>query len=102
MRIHFLDKKLAALYEQGKGADHLDPAVYEAFLDVVASVQAARDTLDLRALKWLHYEKLRGDRQGDRSMRLHEGRRLIVREHRDAEGVFIEIVAITDYHRRER
>jgi len=102
VRIHFLDKKLEALYQQGKGAERIDPAVYEAFLDVVASVQAARDTRDLRALKWLHYEKLRGDTQGDRSMRLHKGQRLIVREQRDADGAFIEIVAIDDCHRRER
>jgi proteic killer suppression protein len=102
VRVVFSDKNLEALYAHEKGARRLDPAVFEAFLDAVASVQAAKDTRDFRALKWLHYEKLKGDRGGERSLRLHKGHRLIVREQRDAEGAFIEILAIGDYHRRER
>lgn len=102
MRIDFLDKKLEALYTQKKGARRLDPEVYEAFLEVVASVQAAKSPQDLRALRSLHYEKLKGNRKGDRSLYLHKGHRLIVREQRDAEGIYLEIVEIDDYHRRER
>jgi proteic killer suppression protein len=102
VRIDFLDKKLQALYAQEKGARRLDPEVYEAFLEVVAAVQAAKNPQDLRALKSLHYEKLKGDRKPDRSLRLHKGYRLIVREQRDADGIYIEIVEIDDYHRRER
>ena len=102
MRIDFSDKKLQALYTHEKGARRLDPEVHEAFIEVVAAVQAAKNPQDLRALKSLHYEKLKGDRQGDRSLRLHKGYRLIVREQRDAEGICIEIIEIDDYHRRER
>ena len=102
MRIDFSDKKLQALYTHEKGARRLDPEVYEAFIEVVAAVQAAKNPQDLRALKSLHYEKLKGDRQADRSLRLHKGYRLIVREQRDAEGIYIEIIEIDDYHRRER
>jgi proteic killer suppression protein len=102
VRIVFPDKKLEALYTHEKGAHRLDPAVYDAFVDAVASVQAAKDPRDLRALKWLHYEKLKGDRRGERSLRLHKGHRLIVREQRDTEGAVIEILRIEDYHRRER
>ena len=76
----FLDKKLEALYTQEKGAQRLDPAVFDAFLEIVAAVQAAKDPQDLRALKSLHYEKLK----------------------RDDQGLYIEIVKIDDYHRRER
>ena len=102
MRIVFVDKKLQTLFTQAKGAHRLDPAVYEAFLEVVAAVQAARDPQDLRALKSLHYEKLKADRKADRSLRLHRGYRLIVREQRDARGIYMEIIEIDDYHRRER
>jgi toxin HigB-1 len=102
VRIAFSDKKLQALYTHEKGAHRLDPDVYAAFLDVVAAVQAAKDPQDLRALKSLHYEKLKGDRRPDRSLRLHKGHRLTVREQRDAEGLYIEIIEIDDYHRRER
>jgi plasmid maintenance system killer protein len=80
VRVVFLDKKLEALYTQEKGAQRLDPAVFDAFLEVVAAVQAAKDPQDLRALKSLHYEKLE----------------------RDDQGLYIEIVKIDDYHRRER
>ena len=102
MRVVFLDKKLEALYTREKGAHRVDPAGLEAFFEVVAAVQAAKDPQDLRALKSLHYEKLKGDRKGDRSLRLHKGWRLIVREKRDGQGIYIEIVEIDDYHRRER
>lgn len=102
VRIDFLDKKLQALYTQEKGARRLDPGVYEALLEVVAAVQAANSQQDLRALKSLHYEKLKGDRKADRSLRLHKGYRLIVREQRDADGIYIQIIEIDDYHRRER
>jgi proteic killer suppression protein len=100
--IVFLDKKLEALYTHEKGAHRVDAAVLEAFFEVVVAVQAAKDPQDLRALKSLHYEKLKGDRKGDRSLRLHKGWRLIVREKRDGQGMCIEIVEIDDYHRRER
>ena len=102
MRIVFLDKKLEALYTHEKGAHRVDPAVLEAFFEVVAAVQAAKDAQDLRALKSLHYEKLKGDHKGDRSLRLHKGWRLVAREKRDGQGIYIEIVEIDDYHRRER
>lgn len=102
VRITFSDKKLQALYTQEKGARRLDPGVYEAFLEVVAAVQAAKDPQDLRALKSLHYEKLKGDRRLDRSLRLYKGYRLIVREQHDTEGIYIEIIEIDDYHHRER
>ena len=102
VRIVFPYKKLEALSTHEKGAHQVDPAVLEAFFEVVAAVQAARDPQDLRALKSLHYEKLKGDRKGDRSLRLHNGRRLVVREQRDGQGIYIEIVAIDDCHRRER
>jgi len=102
VRIDFLGKKLEALYTREKGARRLDPEVYEAFLEVVAAVQAAKSPQDLRALKSLHYEKLKGDRRADRSLRLHKGYRLIVREQRDADGIYVEIIEIDDYHRRER
>jgi len=102
VRIVFLDKKLEALYTHEKGAHRVDPAVLEALFEVVAAVQASEGPQDLRALKSLHYEKLKGDRKGDRSLRLHKGWRLIVREKRDGQGMYIEIVEIDDYHRRER
>ena len=102
MRIVFLDKKLEALYTHEKGAHRVDLAVLEAFFEVVAAVQAAKDPQDLRALKSFHYEKLKGNRKGDRSLRLHKGWRLVVREKRDGQGIYIEIVEIDDYHRRER
>lgn len=43
---------MEALYTHEKGAHRLDPAVFEAFVDAVASVQAAKDQRDLRAIKY--------------------------------------------------
>ena len=57
--------------------------------------------MDIRAfyaLKSLHFEKLKGDREGQYSMRLNEQWRLIVRLAQKPDGTTIVIVSIVDYH----
>lgn len=49
-------------------------------------------------MKSLHYEKLKGDRDGQRSMRLNDQWRLILRLQEDDAGKLVVIVSIADYH----
>jgi proteic killer suppression protein len=46
----------------------------------------------------LHFEKLKGDRLGEYSMRLNEQYRLIATVEEDAQGAIIVIHDIVDYH----
>ena len=54
--------------------------------------------MDLRNYRALHYEKLKGDRDGQRSIRLNQQWRLILRLEQDSEGRLLIIIEIVDYH----
>ena len=61
-------------------------------------IRAAADERAFYAMKSLHYEKLQGDRAGQRSMRLNDQWRLIVRLEEDDAGKQVVVVSIADYH----
>lgn len=99
MRFRFKDKKLEALYTEEKDA-HKYPGVVDDFFDVMTTIQAAPDERDLYAQKGLRFEKLAGKRgkQGQRSLRLNKQWRLIMTLEKDAEGAYLQILRIEDYH----
>lgn len=98
MRFRFENKKLQSLYTSEAGAKRFPPAVVDAFFDVMATIDAAMDERDFYAIKSLHYEAMKGDRAGDRSMRLNKQFRLIVRIEKDAQGNVVLVIEIEDYH----
>jgi proteic killer suppression protein len=61
-------------------------------------IEAAVDLRDLYALKSLHFEKLKGTRSEDRSIRLNKQYRLILRINKDQQGNWLLILDIEDYH----
>lgn len=68
------------------------------FERVMATIVAANDERDLYELRYLRFEKLKGDRSKDRSMRLTDQFRLILRLSEDEQGKYILICNIEDYH----
>ena len=98
MRFRFRYKKLEALYTEGKGAHKYPPGIVDAFVEVMSVIQSAADERDLRMLKGLRYEKLKGDRKGQHSMRLNDQFRLIVEWEKDDQGSCLVIIVIEDYH----
>ena len=59
---------------------------------------AATDERAFYAMKSLHYEKLKGDREGQHSMRLNDQWRLILTLAVNDQGKRVVILSITDYH----
>jgi len=98
LRFRFKSKRIEALYTEEKGAHKYPPAVVEAFFEVMDVIRAALDERDLYALKSLHYEKLRGDRSHQHSIRLGSQFRLIVEREKDEQGRYLLIIDIKDYH----
>jgi proteic killer suppression protein len=98
LRFYFADRKLEKLYTDEKGAHKYPEGVVDAFFEVVAVIAGARDERDLYALKSLHYEKLKGKRSHQRSLRLNDQFRLIVEREEDEEGKLFRIVTTEDYH----
>jgi proteic killer suppression protein len=86
------------LYTKEQGAKKYPPEVVEAFFECVEVLKSAKDERDLYALKGLHYEKLKGKRQPQRSLRLNDQWRLIIEVVEDDYGNLILIIKIEDYH----
>lgn len=61
-------------------------------------LRQALDERDLYALASLHYEKLEGDREGQRSIRLNKKWRIILNIDRDCDPLEIEILEISNHY----
>ena len=98
MRFIFNKKKLEDLYYKENGAHKYPPEVVDAFFEVMTVIQSAIDIRDLYNLKSLHFEKLKGDRKEEHSMRLNRQYRLTMRLQKDENGILLIILNIEDYH----
>ena len=61
-------------------------------------MEEAESEIDLRRYKALHFEKLRGGRSGQHSIRLNRQWRLILRMETDAEGRLLIIVEVANHY----
>ena len=69
-----------------------------AFFEVMTLIGGAPDERTLNDQKSLHFEKLKGKRKHERSLRLDKQWRLIVEVLKDSEGNYLLIKDIEDYH----
>ncbi|HZD57163.1 MAG TPA: type II toxin-antitoxin system RelE/ParE family toxin [Anaerolineales bacterium] len=98
MHFSFNKKRLEDLYYKEKGAHKYPPEVVNAFFHVMAIIEAAVDIRDFYNLKSLHFEKLKGDRREEHSMRLNKQYRLTMRLEKEETGTSLLILDIEDYH----
>jgi proteic killer suppression protein len=95
--VRHVDKKLERLeidenYSAGFSVD-----IVRAYRKVMGVIRAAVDERAFYAMKSLHYEKLKGKRGHERSMRLNKQFRLILRITTQGRKT-AAIVSIEDYH----
>lgn len=83
--------------EVGYTAGH-SAVVVTAFRKRMQQIRAAPDERTFYALKSLHFEKLKGNRAHQRSMRLNDQWRLILEFSEEPSGKIVVIVDIEDYH----
>lgn len=99
MRVRFATSELRQLYED---PDFVAPRfgrdVIRAYRKKVGFLIAATSESDLRSYRALRFEKLRGDREGQHSIRLNDQWRLILRLETAAEGRVLIVIEIVDYH----
>jgi len=98
MDIAFARTSIERLYYEEKIPKNCPVEVVDAFFEVMSYVEAAEDERELRAMRSLHYEKLKGDRKNEHSLRLWKGWRLTFRiENKD--GKIFLVLDVVDYHR---
>ena len=99
MDVEFADKTLASIESDDPSPTRLPVPVIKAARRKLVALRAATDDRALRNWKSLHYEKLKGDREGQRSIRVNEKYRIVFTLDNDSTPKRAIILAIEDYHR---
>lgn len=98
MEVAFEDASLQKLELDPTYTAGLDAAIVKVFRKRMQFIRAAVDERAFYAMKSLHYEKLKGHRDGQRSMRLNDQWRLLLRLQENEAGKLVVVVSISDYH----
>lgn len=98
MIVEFEDPDLESLYWGSLQNPRMGRELLRSFRKVVGLLRQVSDDQELRTFKALRLEKLKGDRAGQSSLRLHGGNRLIVWFRTDPQGRVVVVVEIVDYH----
>lgn len=99
MIVEFEDPHLEALYwDAATPHPRMGDDLVRTYRKVVGLLYEVTDDQELRAFKSLRLEKLKGKRQGQSSLRLRGGHRLIVRFRTDPQGRAVIVIQIVDYH----
>jgi proteic killer suppression protein len=98
MDIEFLDSRLSLIETERAMETKLPISVITSCRQKLVVIRAAPDERTLRNWKSLHYEKLEGDRAGQRSIRLNKKWRLVFTLDSERSPPKITILSIEDYH----
>lgn len=98
MEVIFEDKKLALIETDKAVETRLPVAVITSCRRKLVLLRAAPDERTLRNWKSFHYEKLSGDREGQRSIRLNDQWRLVFKLDTTSIPARILVLEICDYH----
>jgi toxin HigB-1 len=98
MLFRHADSDLQRLDEDPDYNAGLADNLVRAFRMRMQAIRAATHENDLRALKSLHFEKLKGERKNQYSMRLNAQFRLIFEIEKGEQGNILVILGIEDYH----
>lgn len=98
MEVEFDDEDLDRLETDPRFAAGFAAAIVSAFRKRMQVIRSAPDERDFYALKALHFEKLKGKRSHQFSMRLNDQWRLILEFRGKGPNKKAVIVAIEDYH----
>lgn len=98
MEVEFDDDDLGRLETDPQFTAGFAQEVVRAYRKRMQQIRAFRDERDFMQLKSLHFEKLKGDRAGQHSVRLNLQWRLILEIRGDHPCKVVGIVEIVDYH----
>jgi proteic killer suppression protein len=98
MDIEFRDSRLSLIETERAMETRLPVAVITSCRQKLVVLRAAPDERTLRNWKSLHYEKLEGNRSGQRSIRLNKQWRLVFTLNSDLTPPKITVLSVEDYH----
>jgi toxin HigB-1 len=98
MDVTFQDHSLDQLETDATFSAGFSDAIVKAYRKRMQQIRAATDERTFYAHRALRFEKLKGDRDGQYSMRLNDQWRLIVELRGNAPRKTVHVVEIVDYH----
>lgn len=98
LEVRFQDASLDRLETDISATGGYAPGVVRAFRKRMQFIRAAPDERVFYEWKSLHFEKLKGDRSHQHSIRLNDQWRLIIEFQGEAPNKTVVIVGIEDYH----
>lgn len=98
MDVRFADERLGRLESDPAFIGGFGQDVVRGFRKVMQVIRAAVDERDFYAMKSLHFEKLRGNRSHQHSMRLNRQWRLVIELERNPSGKAVVVISVEDYH----
>lgn len=98
MKYEFRDKTLERAYTSRDEHAGLSDPVLRGFRKCMQIIDQADSELVFYAMKSLHFEKLKGDRSHQRSMRIDNRWRLILEMEGKGDTRKVVIVEVVDYH----
>jgi len=98
MEVRFADRALERLERNATEDGGFSQAVVTAFRKRVQALRAAIDERDLYAMKSFRFEKLKGARSHQHSIRLNDQWRLILEFSGTAPNKIVVAMKIEDYH----
>ena len=98
MRVKFRDNKLDTLETDAKYTAGFSRDLVRAYRKPMQQIRSAEDEREFYALKSMRYEKLRGKRSHQRSMRLNDQFRLVIEYESEKDSKVLVVVSVDDYH----
>lgn len=98
MEVEFDDPDLDRLYQDPAFTADFSQAVVRGYRKAVQVIVAATDERDIYALRGLRFERLKGQRKHQHSLRINDQWRLVVEVRGEGSKKRIGVVEIVDYH----
>lgn len=98
MQVKYKDQKLALIEGERAADTKLPTAVINSYRRKLVILKAAPDERTLRNWKSLHYEQMKGDLKGYRSIRLNDQFRLVFELDTTTTPPTLLVESIKDYH----
>jgi len=98
MDFEIKDDDLERVYYEAGFTSGFQPGIIKVFCKRMQQIAAARDERLFYELKGIGFEKLKGKRSHQRSMKLNDQWRLILEIRKGNPGNKIVVVGIEDYH----
>jgi proteic killer suppression protein len=98
MEVLFANETLGLVETEDAGKTRLPVAVIKSARRKLTILRAAPDDRSLRNWKSLHYERLKGNREGQRSIRLNDQYRMVLTIDEETNPPTATVIAIEDYH----